>query len=78
MHPSLAAISLWVVGGRSLGARTAAQVAAAASGAVQTDDEITRRFKEAGKSVAGLVLSAFPCHPLDDLVSELLDCPLGK
>ena len=33
LHPALAGITRWVVGGRSLGARAAVQVAAAEAGA---------------------------------------------
>jgi hypothetical protein len=77
VHPALASVARWVVGGRSLGARTAALVAYTRG---LTPDELNngvdpeldegeramaRRMAEAGVEVAGAVLSAFPVHMPD-------------
>jgi len=67
MHPALAGVRGWVVGGRSLGARTAALVAheRGLGDADAANNSAGGAREAAGVRVVGAVLSAFPVHMPD-------------
>lgn len=82
LHPSLEGVKHWVVGGHSLGARTAVAVAAALDSSLQRQpgddgsslEDGVKRMQEAGHTVVGLVLSSYPVHPPGKPVSTLRHC----
>jgi predicted alpha/beta-hydrolase family hydrolase len=52
LHPALASVTRWIVGGHSMGARAAADAAAQAE---QSDHQ--------GPVIVGAVFSSYPLHP---------------